>query len=85
MRTPRHLIDEHSFVWGSGLNFETLRKYREFGFIEPVIEDRGVTLYSEDSLRLVRAMRQFIDGKHNLTQAYQKALQVLGEKALKAA
>jgi hypothetical protein len=85
MRGPKGLIEEHSFVWGTGLDFPTLRKYREFGFIKPIIEDRGVTFYSEDSLRLVRVMWKYIDGKHNLRQAYQNALKDLEVKVLKAA
>jgi DNA-binding transcriptional MerR regulator len=84
MTAQHSLINENNFLWGTGLNPSALRKFEEFGFVNPIITEKQ-RLYYEHDLELVRTMKKFVDRKLDLRQAYEKALQTMQDQTAKVA
>jgi hypothetical protein len=63
---------EDEFCDLSGLRYDARNRYEGLGFIHP--RHQGThRFYSQEDLKLVLKMNEYLDGKHNLATAYRKA------------
>ena len=80
MPTLMTVFEPEEFAKEAGLSQKALEKYEEFGFVQPwILKKKPMSrrFYSEHNLKHIKMMQTFIDGKHNLRQAYKKAREQL--------
>ena len=82
MPTIITLYDREEVLNATGLSHKALSKYEEFGFVQPwILKKKPMSrrFYSEHNPKHIKMMQTFLDGKHNLRQAYEKAREQLDQ------